>query len=348
MKILHLAPLWFPVSPDAQGGIETYLPTLLGALERRGCRNTLLASGDSHTAAELVPVISQNLGALMDAGLAAEETYYEQHQLWLALEMAGRFDVVHSHLGWTGYVLSAVPGLGGRVLHTEHNPVYRDQEWFVGRHPDLWLSTVSEFQARKLRAHGARRCRVVPNGLDVSSFTFQARAGEGLFFLGRIEEGKGTDLAVRAARALGRPLTLAGPVIDEDFFGKEIAPSLGEQIRHVGVVNHAQKNELFGRAGCVLMPSRVEEGFGMVAVEAMACGTPVVALASGALPEVIDAGVTGYVTADEDGLAPLVAEALKLDRKAVRDRARARYDIAAVAEKYHRLYAEIAAEGGAR
>jgi glycosyltransferase involved in cell wall biosynthesis len=91
----------------------------------------------------------------------------------------------------------------------------------------------------------------------------------------------------------------------------------------------------------------VAEGFGMVAVEAMACGTPVVALASGALPEVIDAGVTGYVTADEDGLAPLVAKALRLDRRAVRDRASARYDIAVVAEGYHRLYADIVAEGGA-
>src|SRR5437588_11389772 len=123
MNVLHLAPLWFPVSRDAPGGIETYLPSLIAALEAQGCRNTLIASGDSSTSATLVPAIPRNLCAEMEAGTAWEYPYYEQHQLTLALERAPEFDVVHSHLGWGGYLLSQMPELRDRVLHTQHNPV---------------------------------------------------------------------------------------------------------------------------------------------------------------------------------------------------------------------------------
>src|SRR5918997_1363201 len=299
MKILHLAPLWFPVSQDSHGGIETFLSGLIASLEKLGCRNTLIASGDSHTVAELVSVVPLNLYAQMQVGTAAEYAYYEQHQLLLALELAADYDVVHSHLGWGAYVLSGVPGLQARVLHTQHNPVYQDQEWFIHRHPDLWISTVSKCLARKFWQQGATRCHVVQNGIKMATLTFQPHSGEGLLFLGRIEEKKGPDLAVQVARALGRPLILAGPVVDEEFFDRAIRPFLNGQIRYVGVVNHRQKTELFGQAACVLMPSRWEEPFGLVSIEAMACGTPVVALGNGALPEVVEPGRTGYVAEDD-------------------------------------------------
>ena len=131
------------------GGIETYLANLLTALEQIGCRNTLLASGDSRTAAELLPVMPRCLCTAMEDGSILEDYYYEQHQLLLTMKHGTDFDVVHSHLGWTAYVLSGVPGLASRVLHTQHNPVYQDQEWFIRQHPDLWYSTVSRFQAEK-------------------------------------------------------------------------------------------------------------------------------------------------------------------------------------------------------
>src|SRR5262249_50902528 len=173
MRVLHLAPLWFEVSQDAPGGIETILMDLLTALEKRGCRNTLLASGDSRTPAELVPVIPQSLTKLAEAGQAWEAAYApEQHQLRLALERMGDVDVIHSHVGWNAYILSALPEIKAKVLHTQHNPVYDDLEWFVRQHPDMWFSVVSEFQARKLRRQGLTHCRVIPNGLDVSAFTF--------------------------------------------------------------------------------------------------------------------------------------------------------------------------------
>src|SRR5262249_47777331 len=145
------------------------------------------------------------------------------------------------------------------------------------------------------------------------------------------------------AKELGRPLTLAGPVVDKEYFAHRIEPCLGDRIRYVGVVNHRQKNELLGQAACVLMVSRVEEGFGMVSIEAMACGTPVVGLARGALREIIEADLTGYLAEDEYALPGLVQKAVQMDRAAIRARVGARFDIAVVAEKYHQLYTEITA-----
>lgn len=341
MKILQLAPLWFPVSKDALGGVETFLTHLIGSLERLGCRNTLVASGDSHTAAELVPATPLNLYDQMEAGAAAEYGYYEQHQLLLALERAAEFDVVHSHIGGGGYALSGAVGWV-RVLHTQHNPVYGDQEWFVSQHPDWWYSTVSEFQAKKFRQHGATRCHAILNGIDVPSFAFQRQGGDGLLFLGRMEEEKGPDIAVRVAQVLGRPLILAGPIIDKEFFERAVKPLLNHQIQYIGVVDHRQKSALLGQAACVLMPSRVDEGCPIVSFEAMACGTPVVALANGALPEIVDPDLTGCVTKDERALPDLVTRALTLDRAAIRDRVATRFDISVVAERYRQLYCEIA------
>jgi glycosyltransferase involved in cell wall biosynthesis len=136
---------------------------------------------------------------------------------------------------------------------------------------------------------------------------------------------------------------LAGPIADAELFESTIKPHLGEQIRYLGIVNHEQKNKLFGDASCALLPFRGAEGFGMVSIEAMACGTPVVALANGALPEIVEPGVTGYLTTDESELPSLVLEALKLDRAKVRERVATRFDMAVVARNYLQLYEKIVA-----
>lgn len=344
MRVLHLCPLWHAVERDAPGGIETFLAQLVAAMRGLGCEATMLASGDSRAAGELVTAVPLGLCAQMETGVAAEYAYYEQHQLRLALEHAHRFDLVHSHVGAGAYLLSALPGLRGRVLHTVHSPVTCDLQWFVNRHPDDWYSTVSEHQARKLRAAGATRCRAIHNGIDVAQFTFRARSDDGpLLFIGRMEEAKGPDVAVRVAEALGRPLTLAGPIIEPEFFEHSVKPFLSDRIRYVGVVDHRRKNELFAGAACVILPFRGEEPFGLVAIEAMACGTPVVALANGALPEIVEPGVTGYLARDEEGLAALVPQAAALDRVRIRERVAARFDIPIVARRYLELYREIAA-----
>jgi glycosyltransferase involved in cell wall biosynthesis len=341
--VLHLCPLWYPIARDAPGGIETFLAQLLEALRNRGCEATIIATGDSRVEADLVAAIPLGLHGQMKAGAVWEYGYYEQDQLRLALEHAPEFDLVHSHIGPGGYLLSGIPELQERVLHTIHTPVYGDQQWFVRRHPDDWYSTVSEHQAQKLRQAGATRCRAIHNGIDVAQFTFRSRGGDGLLFVGRMEAVKGPDVAVRVARALGRPLTVAGPIVEQDFFERTIVPFLDDRIRYVGVVDHRGKDALFGEAACALLPFSGEEPFGLVAIEAMACGTPVVALARGSLPEIVEPGLSGYLARDEAGLADLLPQAVALDRGAIREQATSRFDISMVAERYLQLYQEIIA-----
>jgi glycosyltransferase involved in cell wall biosynthesis len=342
MRVLHLAPLWLPITRDSYGGIETFLATLLEALEGLGCRNTVLATGDSRTSAELLPVVSENLVAQMETGNALEYHHYEQHQLMLALERGPAFDIVHSHLGPRGLFLSGVLGL--RVVHTWHTQVYRDMEWFVRQRPDLWLCAVSEHQARALRAAGATHCEVIHNGVDVSTFPFAAKSDRSsLLFLGRMEHSKGADLAIGVTQALGRPLILAGPIVDREFFARSIEPFLDDRIRYVGIVDHAAKTELICQAACVLMPSRIQEAYGVVAIEAMVCGTPVVALANGALPEIIEPHLTGFVADEALALPELVTAAEKLDPHTIRQRAVDRFSVAVSAKRYVRLYAEVIA-----
>jgi glycosyltransferase involved in cell wall biosynthesis len=339
VKVLIVAPLWFPVACNAHGGIETLLAVLISALEQAGCRITLIASGDSRTEGRLVPAVPQNLYEAMSRGLAAEYTYYEQHQLRLVLEHAGDVDVVHSHVGPGALALSSVAGL--RVLHTWHTAITKDLEWFMREHPGLCLSTVSEFQAQQLRRNGAAAYAVVHNGVNMSAFDFRAAAGVDLLFIGRIEPAKGVDLAVQAALRLGRGLVLAGPIIDREWFDAHVAPFLGERIRYVGIVEHSRKVRLFGDAACVVMPSRVDEACPMVCIEAMACGTPVVGSSRGALPELIEPGVSGYLADDVSALATRIAAATRLNRTQIHARAAQRFDVQAVAARYLALYSAL-------
>lgn len=340
LRVLHLAPLWHPISRDAHGGIETLLYELLQTLGELGCENTVIASGDSEPGCEVIPAVELNLVEKMRSGTAFEYSWYEQELLSLALECAGRFDVIHSHLTPGAYALSSVPQVGHKILHTLHSPVHQDIQWFFERRPQIWLSTVSEFQLSELGGKQSRR-RVIPNGLPVDRFTYRSIPGNGLMFMGRIEEQKGPDLAVEVARRLRAPLTLAGPILDKALFSSRIEPYLDENIQYLGVLAHDEKNARLGNAKCVLMPSRWHEPFGMVAVEAMACGTPVVGLAHGALPDVIEQGVTGYVTDNERELPEMVQAAEQLDRAVVRARTLERFDIQRVASDYANLYEEM-------
>jgi glycosyltransferase involved in cell wall biosynthesis len=339
VKILIVAPLWFPIARNAHGGIETLLSTLIAALERAGCRTTLIAAGDSHTAARLVPAAPRNLYDEMVAGVAAEYAYYEQHQLRLVLEHAADHDLIHSHVGPGALALSGVPGL--RVVHTWHSAITPDLAWFVRTHPDVVMTTVSVYQAHALRRRGAEAFATIHNGVDMAAFESRAAPGDDLLFIGRIEPEKGVDVAVQAARTLGRGLILAGPVIDRQRFDVDVAPFLSERIRYVGVVDHARKVELFARAAAVVMPSRVDEACPMVCIEALACGTPVVGSTRGALPELIEPGVTGYLADDAAAVAEGIDAATRLDRAAIRGRAGERFDINAVAARYLALYSAL-------
>jgi glycosyltransferase involved in cell wall biosynthesis len=340
MKVLHVAPLWYPIKPDAPGGIETLLAALVDAQSAQGVITTLLASASSATSARLVPVVDLHLVEAMRQGAAWEYGPYEQHQLRLAISEMPSHDIVHAHVGASGFILSADLIDRPSVLHTVHTPVTPDLAWFVSRFPTLPITAVSEYQAARLRSAGALRCWVVPNGVDVSDVALGPGSGT-LGFIGRFEEAKGADIAVDVARALKRPIHLAGPIVDQDYFEYRIAPVLDNTVSYLGVIDRARKALFYGSLGCVLVPSRWEEPFGMVVIEAMATGTPVVGLANGALPEIIEDGVTGFTTSHTDRLAELVEASLRLDRSVIRRRVAERFDIRRVAQRYQHIYREL-------
>jgi len=344
VKVLHLAPLWFPVTRDSPGGIETLLASLIDEQIRQGTSVTLVASGDSHTAATLEAVLPVNaVDAMAGAGIA-EYSYLEQEALARTLALADEFDVVHSHLGTSAFALSAVPALHSRLLHTHHNEITPDLLGFVSRHPDLWLSTVSRGAADQLRAAGGQNLDTVANGISTDGFPVNETPGDGLAFLGRIESAKGPDIAIHVAKEAGRALTLAGPIVDDAFFADRIRPLLGTTIEYVGSLGHDDKVALLASSICTLVPSRVEEGFGMVAVESMACGTPVVSSGRGALSEIVDDGITGY-SAEPEAMVERITRAVHLDRLAVADHARRRFGIEHTAEAYLALYERGSREG---
>jgi glycosyltransferase involved in cell wall biosynthesis len=337
VKVLHVAPLWFPVARDSPGGIETLLAGLVDEQVRQGASVTLVASGDSQTAARLEAVVPVNAVAAMAGGGVAEYAYLEQEALLRTLALADEFDVVHSHLGTSAFALSAVPGLGHRVLHTHHNEITTDLLGFVHRNPKLWLSTVSRRAADQLRAAGGQNLDTVANGISTDAFPVSELPGGGLAFLGRIESAKGPDIAIHVALEAKRPLTLAGPIIDDEFYAERVAPLLGGTVHYVGALGHEDKCALLASSACTLVPSRVEEGFGMVAIESMACGTPVVSSGRGALSEIVDEGVTGY-SAEPEAMVERVAWAVSLDRRGVADHARRRFGIEHTADAYLALY----------
>ena len=190
--------------------------------------------------------------------------------------------------------------------------------------------------------------RLVFNGVPLATYEYRPDPGPGapLVFLGRVEEIKGAHLAIEIARRAGVPLVIAGNVPPEhqSWFDRNIAPHLdGERVTYVGSVNDAQKNELLGRALALLMPILWEEPFGIVMAEAMACGTPVLGLARGAVPEVIEHGVTGFVSDDLDGLVGAVGRLDEIDRAACRARVERLFSDAAVTEAYLAVYRDMLA-----
>jgi glycosyltransferase involved in cell wall biosynthesis len=339
--VLQVGPIWRPVSLEATGGIEALLAQLIPALEPMGCESTLLGGAGSRVAgADLV---------LVERAAELPEHCREERQACAAdavmevMERGEAFEVIHNH-NRHAFPLSAIEGLAGRVLHTLHHPASSSVCWIASRHPKMRFAVPSEFQARKLREAGLTSVHVVPNGVDLSAFRFKADPVGQLAFLGALKAQKGPDIALRVAAEVKLPIILAGPVDDvgRHFFDTRVRPLLNGSARYVGVLGPSAKAALLGASSCLVMPSRWEEPFGMVAIEAMACGTPVVGLSNGALPEIVEEGVGGYLATTEAEMAELVRRACRLDRRRVRAQAASRFDISLTARRYTELYRELA------
>ncbi|HZP56271.1 MAG TPA: glycosyltransferase family 4 protein [Dehalococcoidia bacterium] len=338
MRILQLAPLWESVPPPAYGGTEAVVHLLTEELVRMGHDVTLVASGDSLTAARLAPVFPRSLRRADDL---ADRNPYDWAHIAHAIDLSRcGFDVVHNHAG--ELAMAMAPLAGAPMLTTTHCLTTADTRFIWRRYRGAY-NTISRSQ----RAHfdqvgtGARFMGHVYNAIDVASYPFQREKGEDLLFLSRLAPEKGPHLAIAVAKRLGMRLILAGKVdrFDRDFFEEVVRDQIdGEQIVFVGEADARRKRDLYRNARCLLMPLTWEEPFGLVMPEAMACGTPVIALRRGSAPELIVHGETGFVVDTVDEMADAVLDLGRIDPARCRDHVQAEFSVERMARAYLRLY----------
>lgn len=344
LAILSVAYPLAPVGPDAVGGAEQVLSAVDRALAAAGHRSIVVAQEGSVTAGALRPV-PRPTGALDDAARAKAQTDTARTVADALREE--RVDVVHVHgIDFHAYL----PPPGPPALATLHlPPCWYPAEALRPSRPGTWLHGVSASQhAALLDMRAEPLLPPVPNGVPVEALGTARHARRPFaLVLGRVCPEKGQHLALRAARAAGVPLLLGGAVYPyeahERYFAREVAPLLDRRRRFLGPVGFARKRRLLAAARCLLVPSTAPETSSLVAMEATACGTPVVAFPSGALPEVVEHGRTGFLVPDAAGMAEAIGRVGALDTEAIRRAARERFSAARMAGGYLALYRRLAA-----
>jgi glycosyltransferase involved in cell wall biosynthesis len=342
MRIAQVAPLWERVPPPAYGGIELVVGLLCDELVRRGHDVTLFASGDSITLAKLESVHPR---ALRLDPTVKEYPIYEMLQLSQVYERAGEFDIIHSHMG-----CSALPYANlvkTPTIHTLHGVFTPDNEKLYSHARNQPYVSISNAQ-REPRLN-LNCMATVYNGIDTSIYEFypDPQTPPYLAFLGRLSPEKGPHIAIEIAKRTGWHLKMAGKVdvVDVEYFEQEIKPHIdGKQIEYLGEANHAQKCELMGKAVATLFPITWREPFGLVMVESMVTGTPVIAMALGSTPEVIVHGKTGFLCHSIDECIVAIDKAAELNRAACREHVLNNFSVQRMTEGYEAVYQQILAE----
>jgi glycosyltransferase involved in cell wall biosynthesis len=335
VRIAQLAPIANPVCRGAGDSVEQLVWLLTEELVRRGHEVTLFATGDSSTSARLRATYRQ--GYEHDEALW-DWRFHEFLHAAGAFEHAAEFDVIHSHSYHFGLPFSRLTETA--VLNTYPVEMDRDIADAYRRYPEARVVAVSRFQRQQLAE--LPNVAVVPHGIDTAAFPFSAEQGEYLLFLGRMIEDKGPREAIAIARELDIPLVMAGAA--GDYFTAQVAPLVVGSVSYVGVVDAARRNELLAGAAALLFPVTYPEPFGLVMIEAMACGTPVAAVALGAVPEIVDEGVTGHCAESAAELAGVVPATVALDRGRIRRVAEERFDFRRMVDGYEALYRQAVEE----
>ncbi len=346
LKIAQIAPLWTNVPPDTYGGAELMVHWLAEDLVKQGHDVTLFASGDSATSARLVSCCKTNVLDMMSQSRAYNYAGYAAANLADCLRHSDDFDIIHCHLGAATIpysVLSRTP-----VIHTVHEGLDSpDEHWLLQRYPEVSIAAISHSQVSSVPKGAKNNMSVIYHSCDLETYKPGPPVCNYLAFIGRMGPQKNPGDAIRAAKVLNMPIRLAGTPqskSEKQYFHDTIKPQIdGKDVVYLGSISQEEKVDFLSRAAVVLFPIQWEEHFGLVMIESMACGTPVVAIKRGSVPEVIDPGITGYYCDDPDELPELVQKALLLDRKKVRKQAELRFSISRMTHDYLVFYSRIMA-----
>jgi glycosyltransferase involved in cell wall biosynthesis len=339
MRILEVAPLWERVPPPAYGGTEAVVGLLTDELAKRGHDVVLRASGDSITLAELRSVYPRSLRTAEGVGSTIP---YEITHVADALRDAPAFDIIHNHVG--EMLMAFAELVDVPMLTTTHGNLTPDSRFIWQRYRGFY-NTISGAQARYITGFPhARYVGVVHNAIDVQTFPFRAKKEAYLLCLARVSPEKGTHTAIEVARRLDMPLIIAGKVdrVDEEYFRTVVEPQIdGRQIRFYGEADNAAKRELYAGARVLLTPIDWEEPFGLVMPEAMACGTPVIAFARGAAPEIVVNGETGFLVRTIDEMVEAVRHVDEIDPWRCREHVERHFDAPVMASGYLAAYERV-------
>ena len=339
MRIAQIAPLAESCPPKLYGGTERIVSYLTEELVRQGHEVTLFASGDSKTRANLVRCCDMALR--LDPSVK-DHTPYHVMMLNSVREQAADFDVLHFHIDLLHFPV--FEHQAHRTVTTLHGRLdLKDLEAAYNHWPQFGLVSISDHQRTPLPF--VNWLATIPHGMPTHQFVFRARPQPGyLAFVGRISPEKRPDVAISIARRAGIPLKIAAKVdrVDRDYFETKIAPLLDHPlIDYIGEIGDSEKSEFLGNARALLFPIDWPEPFGLVMIEAMACGTPVIAWNRGSVPEVIDHGVTGYIVDSEEEALAALGNIEQIDRQTVRAVFERRFAARTMARAYVDLYARL-------
>jgi glycosyltransferase involved in cell wall biosynthesis len=340
MRIAQISPLMEAVPPKFYGGTERIVAYVTDALVAMGHEVTLFASGDSCTTATLASACPQ--------ALRLDPTIRDHVAPLIAMletvaQRAGEFDVIHLHCDYLGY--SVLRRAGTPFLATLHGRLDLPE---LGRLYEVFsdVPVVSISDAQRVPLPQAHYIGTVPHGLPESLLLPGSGAGGYLAFLGRISPEKAPDRAIRIAALAGMKLKIAAKIdrVDQEYFKEQIEPLLAQpHVEFIGEISEGAKNDFLGNAVGLLFPIAWREPFGLAMIEAMACGTPVVAMRNGSVPEVVDEGVTGFIVASEAEAAFAARRLHQLDRSRIRQVFEPRFTAQRMAEDYVSLYRRVIA-----
>jgi glycosyltransferase involved in cell wall biosynthesis len=339
MRIAQVAPLMESVPPKLYGGTERTVSYLTDALVDQGHAVTLFASGDSRTKAHLIPVCHE---ALRLNPSIKDTIPYSMILIDKVFRMADRFDIIHFHMDQFHFPLfRAIANQTVTTIHGRQDSF--DLQQLYPAFPEMSLVSISKSQIKDI-PH-ANVIGTVAHGLPINlHHPAPNPQGKYLAFLGRIAEEKGPDRAIAIAKAVNMPLKIAAKVdkVDRDYYRTVVKPLLDPPfIEYIGEINESQKTKFLGEASALLFPITWPEPFGLAMIEAMACGTPVLAFDHGSVREVIDQGVTGYIVKNVKSAIKQLPKVIALDRTKIRLRFEERFTSARMASDYIKIYQKL-------
>jgi glycosyltransferase involved in cell wall biosynthesis len=332
------------VPPSRYGGIEWIVSLLADGLAARGHDVTLFASGDSKTAAELAAVFLEAPSEFIG------RTEYELHHALACYSRAEEFDVINDH---SGVLAAALAGaIKTPVAHTVHGPLDRraTDSYRLGTQVAPRTRLISLSMNQRAPAPDLPWVANCPNALELGAYPIHPHRGEYLLFLGRMSPDKGAHRAIEVAEQAGLALKIAGKVrerLEEEYFEAAVRPHLNERIEFLGEVSHEEKVDLLQNARVTLFPIKWEEPFGLVMIESMACGTPVIATRWGAVPEVIEDGRTGIIVDDHTEMASVIERADAIDPMECRRYVEQRFSKERMVADYEAAYEKVLRDAGA-